>query len=51
MSAPPLHAERLTSAARNATRGANRLRRAFDIIEGQFHTAMHNNNSISLDGF
>jgi hypothetical protein len=34
-----------------AARGAELLRRAFDIIGEQVHTAMHNNMSIQQDGF
>src|SRR4030081_774174 len=34
-----------------AARGAEWLRRAFDIIGEQVHTAMHNNKSIHQDGF
>ena len=42
----PQAASAHTDTSANATRGAKRMRRAFDIIQGQGHTAMHNDINI-----
>src|ERR1700750_1661058 len=38
-------------AAASSAHGARRLCRAFDIMCGESHTALHNDNNIGQDGF